>query len=64
MSYPKLKMAGREIIALVPTEARKGADGQDGKAALPDLRRLLEMARNQRDAVAFAFVQGQWHPAA
>ena len=62
--YPKLNIAGRKIIALVPADVRQRADGQGSKAALPEPRRLLEIARDQRDAVAFAFVQGEWHPAA
>lgn len=64
MSYPKLKIGGREIIALVPADAQQNADGQGSKAAPPELQQLVEIAREKRDAVAFGFVQGQWHPAA
>lgn len=63
MQYPKLKVADREIIALIPVDHRDG-DKRRPDGTLPEIHRLLQVARDKVDAVAFAFVGGRWFPAA
>lgn len=63
MPYPRLKVADREIIALVPVDC---GDGQERRheGALPEMHHLLQVVQDTVDAVAFAFVEGRWFPAA
>lgn len=63
MPYPKFKIAGREIIALVPGNCRVG-DKHRSDGTLPEIHRLLRAVQDKVDAVAFAYVDGRWFPAA
>ena len=64
MSYPRLKIAGREIIALIPSQLRALSSRADATAELPEFQQLLELVREQTDAIAFGFLRGSWYPAA
>jgi len=64
MSYPKLRIAGREILALIPMADRDCAAKHRFVDAVPEMQRLIQAARAETDAVAFAFVRGQWYAAA
>ena len=64
MSYQKLKIAGREVFALIPADAKNEKVAEAKNGAPPKVQELVRTAHEMSDAVAFAFIRGRWHAAA